>query len=275
MVWWILALAGAGLTRLILPSLFAIWQQAGFLRPNFRGEQIPLGVGVFLPLVWLILLPGVVWLVPEQRDHGLQLLLAVTFLTLLGMLDDVLGSRRVSGLKGHLGSLFRGRMTTGALKAVMGGWLGLVLAWLEFQPRTGIGWIQTVLAGLMVALSINAINLLDLRPGRAGKGFLLFGGLLVLLSGLAAAAGFWLVTAGMLVAYLPADLKARCMLGDTGANPLGGILGLSALWALPAWGQLGWLLFLIGFHFLTEKYSLTELIARTPWLDYIDRWGRE
>lgn len=275
MVWWMLALTGALLTRLALPSLFRIWQEAGFLRPNFRGEQIPLGAGIFLPLIWLILLPLLVWLKPGQLSQGLQLLLALTVLTLLGLLDDVLGSRRVSGLKGHLGSLLRGELTTGGLKAVLGGWLGLLLAWFHYRPTTGLEWMQTLLAGVMVALSINAINLLDLRPGRAGKGFLLFGSLLVLLSGLKPAAGYWLVTAGMLLAYLPYDLKARCMLGDTGANPLGGVLGLTALWVLPTWGEWIWLVFLLAFHVLTERYSLTRIIANTPWLDYIDRWGRE
>src|SRR5699024_8712013 len=70
------------------------------------------------------------------------------------------------GLRGHLGALRRGRLTTGALKAAGIPLLALAGAAASPAPRGG----AMVLAdAALTAGCANLANLLDLRPGRALK----------------------------------------------------------------------------------------------------------
>ncbi|SHJ30251.1 hypothetical protein [Desulfofundulus thermosubterraneus] len=263
-------LLGALLTRLFLPGLMGMIVEAGFVRPNFRGEVIPLGVGLVFSLAAVACIVLLYPFLPGQLQFfALAFSLAQAAFTCLGLVDDVWGSRNASGLKGHLQCLLQGRLTTGALKALAGGGLSLFLA----AAAGPMVWVPV--NALTLALSVNAINLLDLRPGRAGKGFLLCSFLLF-----AAGWGQWplvflAVLTGSVVAYLAVDLKARAMMGDTGANALGAALGLTAVWVLPDGIKLAYLGLLIVLHVVAEKYSLTNLIARSPLLDRLDRWGSD
>ncbi len=263
-------LLGALLTRLFLPGLMGMIVEAGFVRPNFRGEVIPLGVGLVFSLAAVGCIVLLYPFLPRQLQFfALAFSLALAAFTCLGLVDDVWGSRSTSGLKGHLSNLLQGKLTTGALKALAGGVLSLFLA----AVAGPLAWVPV--NALTLALSVNAINLLDLRPGRAGKGFLL-GALLLLIAGW----GQWpliflAVLTGSVVAYLAVDLKARAMMGDTGANALGAALGLTAVWVLPEGIKLAYLGLLLSLHILAEKYSLTSLIARHPLLDRLDRWGSD
>ena len=45
-----------------------------------------------------------------------------------GIIDDTIGNRDVSGLKGHFKSLFKGKLTTGGFKAIFGGFVGLIIS---------------------------------------------------------------------------------------------------------------------------------------------------
>ncbi|SHF28952.1 UDP-N-acetylmuramyl pentapeptide phosphotransferase/UDP-N-acetylglucosamine-1-phosphate transferase [Desulfofundulus australicus DSM 11792] len=261
---------GAMFTRLFLPGLMGMIVEAGFVRPNFRGEVIPLGVGLVFSLATVACIVILYPFLPGQLQFSaLAFSLALAAFTCLGLVDDVWGSRRDSGLKGHLRNLLQGRLTTGALKALAGGGVSLFLA-----TATGpLAWVPV--NALTLALSVNTINLLDLRPGRAGKGFLL-GSILLFAAGW----GQWSLAflgalAGSVMAYLTVDLKARAMMGDTGANALGAALGLTAIWVLPDGVKLVYLGLLIVLHVVAEKYSLTALIARSPLLDRLDRWGSD
>lgn len=264
------ALLGAVLTRMSLPGLMGMIVEAGFVRPNFRGDVIPLGVGIVFPLAAV---GAVVLLYPFLprllQVSALAFSLALVAFTCLGLVDDAWGSRATSGLKGHLSGLLQGRLTTGALKAVAGGVLALFLS-----VVAGPGpWIPV--NALVLALSVNAINLLDLRPGRAGKGFLLVS-LFVFIAGWGQwSLVFLSILVGSLVTYIGVDLKARAMMGDTGANALGAALGLTAVWVLPSATKLVYLGVLILLHLFAEKYSLTAVIAHNRLLDRLDRWGRE
>ena len=73
---------------------------------------------------------------------------------------------------------------------------------------------------------------------------------------------------------LPADLGEREMLGDTGANALGALLG--SAWAQKT-GTGGKILGVLGIVVLTaasEKISFSQVIAKTPGLRTIDQLGR-
>ena len=87
----------------------------------------------------------------------------------LGFLDDMLGGEP-RGWRGHGAAVAGGGVSTGALKAV--GALGLACFALS-----GLGYTTTeYLLGVgLLILTTNLFNLLDLRPGRTGKAFVLLG----------------------------------------------------------------------------------------------------
>ena len=112
-----------------------------------------------------------------QRELNLIWLTGIAGFGLLGLLDDTLGNRQIKGLRGHFQAAFRERkITTGFIKAVGGGLLALLLAY-RFTPSSPL---LMLLDAALIALCANAINLFDLRPGRACGVFLITGfGLLV------------------------------------------------------------------------------------------------
>src|SRR5207248_2635405 len=129
-----------------------------------------------------------------------------------------------------------------------------------------------VMDGAIIALSANALNLLDLRPGRAGAAFLL-GASLLIAFGWDYQAGMpellWVVFPAIMVYAL--DRNGEVMMGDTGSNVLGGALGLALILAMPAvWARLLALAMLLAIHVVAERVSLTDLIERTPLLRRLD-----
>jgi hypothetical protein len=64
------------------------------------------------------------------------------------------------------------------------------------------------------------------------------------------------------------------MLGDAGANPLGGVLGLGLATALDGRGRVVAVLVLVLLNGLSERYSFSRAIERTPVLRQLDLLGR-
>jgi UDP-N-acetylmuramyl pentapeptide phosphotransferase/UDP-N-acetylglucosamine-1-phosphate transferase len=87
-----------------------------------------------------------------------------------------------------------------------------------------------------------------------------------------AAASTGLIAA--LVVCLPFDLRARGMLGDAGANPLGGVLGLGLALTFTGWGRVAVAGVLVVLNALSEKFSFSAAIERTPVLRVLDLLGR-
>ena len=183
-------------------------------------------------------LPLTGWLV------GLRLDPAIAAVAAIGLADDLLsGTER--GFRAHLGS----RRTTGVLKL-----LGI--------PLVGLFATRRLSGALLVGLAANFLNQLDTRPGRALKAYLL----------VAPLAGAPLGTAVMLAPY---DLREMAMLGDSGANALGAMLGLSSVSKLTGRGRWAAIGALAGLTLLGETRSLGELIERTPVLRELDALGRQ
>ncbi len=269
-------LVGFGLAFLIALSIrekiLGMIAEADFVRPNFKGEKIPLAAGVvfFISMVGAVLPLFFLW-PTGLREHAILYLLAMAGATFLGLMDDFWGSREASGLMGHFKALLHGRLTTGALKALGGGVLALILA-VQLYP----GNIWRILdSALIIALSVNLINLFDLRPGRAGKVFILL--YLILLPAALGSpeAVMATMTLGVLLAFLPADFKARAMMGDAGSNTLGIVIGLTAVASLDGYFRTGYLAALVIIHIITERYSLTRIISGNVVLNYLDMLGRE
>ena len=131
-----------------------------------------------------------------------------------------------------------------------------------------------LLAAAVLVLATNVFNLLDLRPGRSTKAFVLLGAGLGIGSADCARCGRSACSpAPALVAGLY-DLRERAMLGDTGANLLGALAGLWLVLTLSGTGQLVALALLAAITLYGELRSISALVERTPGLRELDSWGR-
>jgi hypothetical protein len=173
--------------------------------------------------------------------------LGVAGIAALGLADD-LWSGPERGFRAHL----RSGETTGVLKAV-----GI--------PALALATTRSLRGALLVALSANALNQLDTRPGRALKAF--------------AAAALVLRGAPRSYAWIavllaPYDLREMTMLGDAGSNALGALLGYGSVTTFTVRGQRLAVAALAGLTVAGELRSLGALIERTPVLSQLDRLGR-
>ena len=166
----------------------------------------------------------------------------------IGAADD-LWSGEERGFREHL----RTRRTTGVLK------LAAIPAFALWRTRSLSG-------ALLVGLSANVLNQLDTRPGRALKAFAL-GSLLLRGAPRGAAA------AAVLLA--PYDLREMAMLGDSGSNALGAVLGLRSVDRLTERQRWSAIAALAGLTLLGEHRSLGALIERTPVFRELDALGRQ
>jgi UDP-GlcNAc:undecaprenyl-phosphate GlcNAc-1-phosphate transferase len=198
-----------------------------------------------------------------------------------GLIDDLAGSGKRRGLRGHLGALAHGEVTTGTVK--LGGLAATGFA-ASALGSTATGADVLINAGL-IAGGANLLNLFDLRPGRAIKVAVLSGGLIAVGSAVTGgpesrnggrAAGLVAVAAplGASLALLPEDLGERAMLGDAGANALGAMLGAAAARSLPRPARIGLLAGIVALTVVSEKVSFTRVIERTAPLRRLDMLGR-
>lgn len=257
------------LARLTTPVLSAFLAERGLVAPNYRRQQIPTCLGIGLMAAALPGYIGMAAALPAHRPAAVALAGALLLAALAGMLDDVAGRGDPKGMRGHMDALAAGRCTAGTLKAA-----GLAGAGLLAAAATATGWLQFAATAALVALSANALNVFDLRPGRAGKAFL--AGATLLLIGPGAGRSLILLAplAGALAGYLSWDLRGRAMLGDAGANLLGAGLGVVAALTLPPAGQAIALSFLLAIHLVAERSSLSAVIDRSPLLRALDGLGR-
>jgi UDP-GlcNAc:undecaprenyl-phosphate GlcNAc-1-phosphate transferase len=65
------------------------------------------------------------------------------------------------------------------------------------------------------------------------------------------------------------------MMGDVGANVLGGVAGLGLVLVLSPGGRIAALVALLALHLYCERASLTDLFARNRVLRWLDRLGTE
>ncbi|MBC8102257.1 MAG: hypothetical protein H7Z41_06695 [Cytophagales bacterium] len=252
----------------------ALCRSGGLVRPNFRGNLIPASTGLTFLLILMPVYAALLFWPLFRRDAALYLLVVTSF-GLLGLADDRWGSRTVGGFRGHLRSLLTPHPTTGALKLVGGGGVALIASAVVHAPvsRSLVVLLLFFADALLIALCANALNLLDLRPGRAQFGFAL---LLLpsLLTAFLHQEPQGILPFGAGIAALRewrADSRADTMMGDTGSNLLGAAAGLSAVLFLPLGGRLLLLVLVIALNTASERFSLTRLIAESPVLNSLDR----
>ncbi|MGP3984469.1 hypothetical protein [Streptomyces sp. KR80] len=195
------------------PGGTALWE-----RRNHSGRVVQLCAGPAVTVGTALAVACAPALPARTRAAGV---LAVLAAGACGAYDDVVGrgdGRR--GFRAHLDALRSGEVTTGTIKLFGIGAAGLVAgALLKERPA------DKVLAGAAIAGTAHAVNLLDVRPGRAAKAVLA-----VAVPGLLRGGAAGVVSAatmGATAAVLGEDLGERTMLGDCGAHALGAGLGVA------------------------------------------------
>ncbi|MCF6736015.1 hypothetical protein [Blastococcus sp. KM273129] len=269
----VLALAGAGAARaalVVADALSGRTAGAPWRRTNYAGRPVTLLGG---PALAVAATASAALGAPPGTRAAAVVVGAVS--GLVGGYDDLAGARpeqaRDKGLAGHLRALREGRVSAGAVKVAGIGAAAATAALLTRGSGRGAGaLVDGVLTTGLVAGTANLLNLLDLRPGRAAKA-----GVLAAAAGLGGPAGG--LAAGPLgatLAVLPADLGERVMLGDSGANALGALLGLRLAAVGPRGARAGVLAVVTGLTLASERVSFTRVIEATPGLRELDRLGR-
>jgi hypothetical protein len=209
----------------------------GFVHRGRQLRDVVLAAGPLAVNFRGLRLPLVGGVVGLRRDP------AVAAVAAIGLADD-LWSGPERGFRAHL----RGGLTTGTLKLV-----GI--------PLVGLLRTRSLSGALLVGLAANALNQLDTRPGRALKAYLL-------------AAVPLRAPLGTAVLLAPYDLREVVMLGDSGSNALGAMLGLSSVGRLTGKGRWIAIASLAALTTLGERRSLGRLIESTPVLRELDALGR-
>jgi len=289
-------------------------------RTNFHGATVSLRGGVAMAGA-SVASAAVASAFSDQPRAALGGLVASLGGGLAGYIDDVDqgahdGGKVAKGLKGHLGALAHGQVTTGVIKIAGIGASALAASALVGSKATSVGGKVADLAlnTVLIAGTANLANLLDLRPGRALKATVLVATPLSYFSCAAAktpasgasvtsatasvasgasgaasatpaapasasgASAQRLLASGLNAAAITAlveDLQETTMLGDTGANAAGALLGTS-LAANDSWKlRLGTTLGVVGLILASEKVSFSKVIAANPALNWLDQlWRR-
>ena len=259
-------------------------------RTNFHGATVSLRGGVAMAGA-SVASAAVASVLSDQPRAALGGAVAALGGGLAGYIDDVDqgahdGGKVAKGLKGHLGALAHGQVTTGVIKIAGIGASALAASALVGSKATSVSGKAADLAlnTVLIAGTANLANLLDLRPGRALKATVLVATPLSYFSCAAAktsaspASAQRLLASGLNAAAITAlveDLQETTMLGDTGANAAGALLGTS-LAANDSWKlRLGTALGVVGLILASEKVSFSKVIAANPALNWLDQlWRR-
>ena len=259
-------------------------------RTNFHGVTVSLRGGVAMAGA-SVASAAVASVLSDQPRAALGGVVASLGGGLAGYIDDVDqgahdGGKVAKGLKGHLGALAHGQVTTGVIKIAGIGASALAASALVGSKATSVSGkaADLVLNTVLIAGTANLANLLDLRPGRALKATVLVATPLSYFSCAAAkapaspASAQRLLASGLNAAAITAlveDLQETTMLGDTGANAAGALLGTS-LAANDSWKlRLGTTLGVVGLILASEKVSFSKVIAANPALNWLDQlWRR-
>ncbi len=245
-------------------------------RENYRGHRLPTAAGILIVIAVLVVEAGraVLGALGLGDEPGLTVdrslvLFAVFGFGLLGLVDDVLGDGSARGFTGHIGALVRGRITTGFLKLFGGAAVAVVLV---ATPGFASGR-RLLVDAVLIALAANLGNLLDRAPGRTLKFGLVAYVPLALVLG-TGTAGIAIATAmGAAFALLPDDLGERVMLGDTGANIVGAVLGLGVVLGRGETTRVTALVIVVVLTIVAEVSSFSRIIDRVPPLRWFDRLG--
>ena len=245
-------------------------------RENYRGHHLPTAAGILIVIAVLVVEAGraVLGALGVGEQSGLTIdrslvLFAVFAFGLLGFVDDLLGDGSARGFKGHVGALAQGRITTGFLKLFGGAAVAVVLV---ATPGFASGR-RLIVDAVLIALAANLGNLFDRAPGRTIKFALVAYVPLAFVLGTSNAGIAIAPAMGAAIALLPDDLAERVMLGDTGANVIGAVLGLGVVLGRGETSRVTALVVVVVLTIVAEVSSFSRIIDRVPPLRWFDRLG--
>lgn len=258
------------ITLIVTPFIFEMLIKSKSLALNYKGEEIPVGMGLLFILVQsFIMFAATLYIVDIDKNTVLSYMVCMILIGFIGMIDDFIGEIDTKGFKGHIKALFKGRLTTGGLKALV----GLILAIL-FSVAISNNYLDMIVNVFLITLFTNIINLFDLRPGRANKVFILMS-IILIITAYAKNYNFIIYTAlGVILVYIRYDLKAKSMMGDVGSNSLGITLGIFCVLSQTLTVKIIYLTILIVLHIISEFSSFSKIIKNNKILNYLDNIGR-
>ncbi|MEP6624630.1 MAG: hypothetical protein ABJC79_09315 [Acidimicrobiia bacterium] len=270
---WVVGFLAA---RFLMRTGHEMWRAPALARENFRGHTVFTAAGLILVMAVLVVEAGRSGLgaiglgdAPGLNAARPLVLFAAFGFGLLGFVDDALGGED-RGFKGHLVAIAHGRLTSGMVKLLGGAAIALVLA----AAPGFVTWPRLFADAVLIALAANLANLLDRRPGRVIKCGLLAYVPLAIVAGTGPVAVAVAPLMGAAVGVLPEDLQERMMLGDTGANVLGGVLGLVVVLECSRTARNVIFLVLIALNLASEFVSFSRVIDAVPFLRRFDQLGR-
>ena len=267
---------GFVVARLLWLGLAPMFESPALSRTNYRGATLPTAAGMVLALVALAVEGGrAVAASFGVGDVGLSeprivVLVAVLAYGVLGLVDDLLGSARHKGFRGHGSALLSGQVTSGMLKLVGGGAVALIVV----APAVGRSPGRLLADALLVALAANLANLLDRAPGRTVKVGVVAFVVLAFAARRTDALSGTAVVVGAALGLLLDDLHERLMLGDAGSNVLGAVLGLAVVASCGTAARNLVLVCVAALNIAGELVSFSRVIDAVPPLRVLDRAGR-
>ncbi len=275
---WVALAVSLGVALVVVPAGVRTMDAAGLVRENYRGRRVAFPLGAVLLAASLLALAPLAplddradldFLDPELRRWFLY----VVGVAFLGLMDDALGrgaeAETPRGWRGHLRAAASGELSTGMVKAI--GAFALAAYAVSGLGREALDYLVDL---ALLLLATNMANLLDLRPGRAEKA--------LALTGLGLCLGYWTVEPIELLGLFigPAavgawfTLRERAMLGDTGSNMIGALIGIWLVTTLSDPGRYVALGVLVALTVYGEFRSISAAIERVPLLRRLDSLGR-
>jgi len=265
---WLLLMIVAVISSISLWAYCVFARKIGLVEQNYRGVKIPVSTGIIIPVVFLPLY--FLFEIEHVSHFKMKTYLALLLLLgTVGFLDDWIGRKEIKGLKGHLTYfLVQKKVSTGLVKLIAIALLGFAISFAHLNKSYDI-----LLGSLTFAVWTNIINLLDVRPGRAIKGFWLFSLVIFFLHSrdFEIVEVLFLILSGLL---FEVDRREWGMLGDAGANLFGGLIGCwLVIWATPL-ERFCFLLVGVWITLYAERHSISKWIESHPLIERLDQWGR-
>lgn len=256
------------LTFIGIPFIYNMLKDNNCICLNYKKEEIPTSMGLLFVIVQTFTV-GLMGFIIKESHYTLLYLVGLIFIALAGLFDDIVGDKFVKGFKGHIKSFLKGRLTSGGLKAGIGFLVSLLIS-IYISKST----MEIIVNTLLISLFTNLLNLFDLRPGRAGKVFILMSIILLITTSIRKLDFILYSFIGILIRYLPMDLKAEAMMGDIGSNALGISLGVYCAMTHDLKSKIIYLIVLVCIQVIAEFVSFSKVIEQNRFLKFIDNLGR-
>lgn len=275
---WVALPVSFAVALVVVPAGVRALGDAGLRRRNYAARQLAFPLGAVLVAASLVALAP---LAPLDDRAELSLLdpelrrwfAYVVGVAFLGLFDDALGrggeTETARGWRGHGRAVLSGDLSTGAMKAI--GAFALAAYATSGLGRESFDYVVDL---ALLLLATNIANLLDLRPGRVEKTLLLVAaGLCIGYRTLAPVELLGLFIGPVIVgAYF--TLREKAMLGDTGSNVIGALIGIWLVTTLSDPGRMVALAVLVALTIYGEFRSISAAIERIPPLRQLDSLGR-